>query len=591
MTTAISPRPLVEPPTFNCLLVAESAADAVAVLASFASARGGRFEVTHVRGLEEARAQLAEGSFDALILDTAGDTASPPGEDGGTLYRELGLPIVVLCEEDDDETALRALRDGAQEALAKRNLGPGTLVRAVRGAIERQRGIAELERGWQRAHHLATHDPLTGLPNRQLLFDRLTHGLAAARRYGHRLAVLFLDMDRFKTINDTLGHGAGDLLLRGVGDRLERCVRRSDTVARIGGDEFSVVLDPIQQPQDAARAAQAILDRLCLPHKIEGRDLYLSPSLGIAVYPEAGHDSESLLRHADQAMYQAKEEGGGQYRFFAATDHTRVLERLSLEVGLRGALEREEFTLHYQPLVSLESGDVTGIEALIRWRHPHRGLIAPDDFIPFAEEIGLIVPIGDWVLRTACAQALAWQRAGLRPVPVSVNLSLRQFRQQGLVASVARVLREAGLDPALLELEVTESKILEDPAAGFAKLRELKQIGLRIAIDDFGTGHSSLAYLREIPADTLKIDRSFVQDITERQQDAAITTAIIALGRSLGIGVVAEGVETEAQRDFLRAHRCAGMQGFLFARPGPPDDCHRYLGRPLMTGGILPRGH
>jgi len=569
--------------------VAESPLDAGAIAGLLGVGEPRAFAVTHVSGLVEARAQLAAGSFDALILDSAGEAEVEAGEGGATLYRELGVPVVLLCEADDEQAALRALRLGAQEALTKRGLAPATLRRAVRGAVERKRSVVELERGWQRAHHLATHDPLTGLPNRQLLFDRLAHGLAAARRYGHRLAVLFLDMDRFKTINDTLGHSAGDLLLRGVGERLERCVRRSDTVARIGGDEFSVVLDPIQQPQDAARAAQAILDRLCLPYKVDGRDLYLAPSLGIAVYPDAGSDPEALLRHADQAMYQAKEEGGGQYQFFAATDHTRVLERLSLEVGLRGALAREEFALYYQPLVSLESGEVTGIEALIRWRHPHRGLIAPDDFIPFAEEIGLIVPIGDWVLRTACAQALAWQRAGLRPVPVAVNLSLRQFRQQGLVPGVARVLREAGLDPALLELEVTESRILEDPAAAFAKLRELKDLGLRIAIDDFGTGHSSLAYLKEIPADTLKIDRSFVQDITGRPRDAAITATIISLGRSLGVRVVAEGVETEEQRTFLRAHRCGEMQGFLFARPGPADDCGRFLGRAPQRGGSMPR--
>lgn len=577
--------PPADPPILKVLLVEEEPTDALATLQSLASSRACRFEVTHIRRAEEAAAHLAAGGFHLLLIDVP--LAERRGLDGLAELRDAaaGVPIVVLSDSDDEAILLRALQLGAQDCVLKGRGEPRELVHAMRAAVERQRSVVELELARQREHYLATHDPLTGLPNRQLLFDRLSHSLAAARRYGHRVGVVFLDLDRFKSINDTLGHGVGDLLLQAVAERLSGCVRRSDTVARMGGDEFTVVLAPILHAGDAARAAQTVLDVLSRPYQVEGHDLYLAPSVGIAVFPDAGEDPETLLRCADRAMYQAKDEGGGQYQFFAAAANTTVLERLSLEVGLRGALEREEFTVHYQPLVNLETDEVTEVEALLRWRHPRRGIVAPGEFIPLAEETGLIVPIGDWVLRAACAQARAWQEAGLPPIRIAVNLSLRQFRQKGLVQSVARVLRETPLDPSLLELEVTESKILEDPVSGFATLHRLKDLGLSISIDDFGTGHSSLAYLKQIPADTLKIDRSFVQDITDRAQEAAITEAIIALGRSLRIRVVAEGVETEEQLEFLLAHRCSDMQGFLFGRPVAPEECGRLLRRGRFSRG------
>ncbi len=419
----------------------------------------------------------------------------------------------------------------------------------------------------ERLNYLANHDALTGLPNRVLFLERLDLGLARAHRTQKMVAVMFFDLDRFKIINDTLGHSVGDQLLQEVATRVRGCLREDDTVARLGGDEFTVILEGINEDKYVAMVAQKIIDILAKPFKLVGQEVFVTASVGISVYPNDGEDPHSLVRHADVAMYRAKEMGKNNYQFFKTEMNTRAFERLTLENNLRRALERNEFELHYQPQLDLASGDVVGAEALIRWRHPELGLVSPDRFIPIAEETGLIIPIGEWVLRTACAQNKAWQRAGFAPLHVAVNLSGRQFKQKDLLRMIERAFAETGLDPAFLELEITESVIMEHADETIATLACMKTMGFQLSIDDFGTGYSSLSYLKRFPIDTLKIDRSFVHDITTDQDDAAITTAVIALAHSLNLKVIAEGVENGEQLEFLRAQGCDMIQGYHFSRP------------------------
>ncbi len=431
--------------------------------------------------------------------------------------------------------------------------------------------ITERKASEARIAFLAQHDSLTGLPNRALLHDRLDQALANAARRGKRIALLFLDLDRFKTINDSLGHMMGDQLLQGVAVRLSSCIRDTDTVSRQGGDEFLIVLTDVEVPDDAARVAEKILDRLRPPFDIDGQQLGTSFSIGIALYPEDGNTPESLMKNADTAMYHAKENGRNTYRFFDERMNVNALERLYLENGLRRALENEEFALYYQPQVDLASGRIIGMEALLRWFSGVMGGISPARFIPLAEECGLIVPIGEWVLQTACRQARQWQEEGLPAIPVAVNLSALQFRRADIVTTVSRALTESGLEGCWLELELTESLLMQSGPEVEATLGRLKALGVRLSIDDFGTGYSSLAYLKRFPVDRLKIDQSFVRDITEDPDDAAIVRAIIQLGRSLRLEVIAEGTETPEQMDFLRYERCTAAQGYLFAPPLPAE--------------------
>jgi len=431
--------------------------------------------------------------------------------------------------------------------------------------------ITERKASEARIAFLAQHDPLTGLPNRTLLQDRLDQSLAQAARHGTRIALLFLDLDRFKTINDSLGHMVGDRLLQGVALRLASCIRETDTVSRQGGDEFLIVLTDIHVPDDAARVAEKILDKLCPAFEIEGQQHATSFSIGIALYPEDGECAETLMKNADTAMYHAKEEGRNTYRFFDEVMNVNALERLHMENALRRALDQQEFQLYYQPQVNLASGRIIGMEALLRWFSGTLGGISPAHFIPLAEECGLIVPIGRWVLFEACRQARQWQDRGLPPVPVAVNLSAMQFRRADMVATVREALESAGLDARWLELELTESLLMQSGAEVEATLRELKALGIRMSIDDFGTGYSSLAYLKRFPVDCLKIDQSFVRDLTEDPDDAAIVRAVIQLGRSLRLEVIAEGTETPDQLDFLRMEGCSAAQGYVFSPPLPAD--------------------
>ncbi len=414
---------------------------------------------------------------------------------------------------------------------------------------------------------LAYYDALTGLPNRTLLQDRLSKALAGARRRKDKVALLFLDLDGFKTINDSLGHSVGDLVLQEVAERLKRFAREQDTVARVGGDEFLIVLTAVKDAADAAVAAERLMHAMTVELVIQGRSLSISCSIGIGIFPEHGTDGETLIKNADAAMYCAKESGCNSFRFFSEGMNAEAMERLTLEHGLRLALEKRELFLVYQPQMDIATGKTTGLEALLRWQHPELGLVRPDKFIRIAENSGLIIPIGEWVLRTACSQARKWQDEGLLAVPVAVNVSAVQFRQEDFCELIGRVLWETGLAPQYLEMELTESLLLSNAHVTLSVLQNLRAMGLKLAIDDFGTGYSSLSYLRQFPVSKLKIDRSFIRDVAVNPDDAAITTAIIGMAKSLNLKVIAEGVEDEAQMSFLRARQCDEIQGYYFSKP------------------------
>jgi diguanylate cyclase (GGDEF)-like protein/PAS domain S-box-containing protein len=440
----------------------------------------------------------------------------------------------------------------------------------------------------QQLEYHATHDTLTGLVNRNLLNDRIDQAILMARHSGQLVGVMLLDLDRFKLINDGFGHVPADNLLRAVATRLAHCVRDTDTVARLGGDEFVVVLGSVADADSVASVAAKIMRNLALPLDVEGKEVFVTASVGIAMYPRDGDHGESLLRNADVAMYRVKEHGRNNYRFYAPEMSHMALDRLDMEGNLRRALERDEITAFFQPIISFENGRIIGAEALARWNHPRIGMIPPAEFIPLAEETGLIIPLGERILRLVCTQLAAWKRNGSPPLRVSLNISARQFRQQDLPELLTRVIAETGVDPRQLEFELTESMVMHDVENAIAMLRELKRIGVTLALDDFGTGYSSLAYLKRFPIDVLKIDRSFVRDIDSEADDAAIAHAVIAMAHSLALRVTAEGVENEAQLDLLRGYGCDDFQGFLFSRPVPAEELALMLqnGRSLA---ILPR--
>nr|WP_232429583.1 bifunctional diguanylate cyclase/phosphodiesterase [Noviherbaspirillum autotrophicum] len=420
--------------------------------------------------------------------------------------------------------------------------------------------------------HQATHDALTGLPNRNLLHDRLQQAMANAQRNNHIAAVAFIDLDQFKFINDSLGHQVGDELLKVVGQRLRSCMRAADTVARQGGDEFVIVLDNHRSCETVTDIVRRMIALVAEPWLAKGLELQVTCSVGVSVFPNDGRDVETLLRNADSAMYKAKELGRNTFQYFSAEMNLHATQRLEVLNSLRYALAHDEFMLHYQPKVQLATGRVIGAEALIRWHSTTRGLVSPGHFIPLAEESGLIIPIGEWVLRAACAQNMAWQRAGHAPLPIAVNLSPRQLARDDIVDLVADALQSTGLDPRYLELEITENDVMRDVDKSLATLIRLKELGVKIAIDDFGTGYSSLNYLKRFPVDTLKIDRSFVNDIATDADDAAIVKAVISLAHILNLDVVAEGVETDEQRRFLVENGCDEVQGYYFGRPMPVQE-------------------
>ena len=436
--------------------------------------------------------------------------------------------------------------------------------------------------------HSAQHDFLTGLPNRMLLNDRVSQAINLVPRHNKQVAVLFLDLDGFKHINDSLGHLIGDKLLQSIATRLVECVRGSDTVSRQGGDEFVVLLSEAEEGEDAAITAKRMLHAVAEPHSIDQHDLRVTTSIGVSVYPDDGLDAETLIKNADTAMYQAKENGRQGFQFFKPAMNVRAVERQSIEESLRGAMERQEFALHYQPKINLRTGGITG-EALIRWTHPIRGPLAPAQFIPVAEDCGLIPAIGHWVLREACEQARAWGDAGLPVASMAVNVSAMELRDERFVQRLFEVLGETGLEPGALELELTESVLMSQAASTASILQVVRERGVQVAVDDFGTGYSSLSYLRRVPVDALKIDPSFVRQITPAGEGASIVTAVISVARSLKLRVVAEGVETAEQLAFLQAHECDEAQGFYFSRPLPPWQFARLLETGISGIDLVPR--
>ena len=439
----------------------------------------------------------------------------------------------------------------------------------------------------QNLAQLANYDSLTGLPNRGLFLDRLEHALNRAVHNHDMMALMLLDIDNFKSINDTLGHNLGDRLLQEIAGRLRPCVLEDDTLARLGGDEFAVILEGMSEIEEAAMIAQKIMGTFAEPFAPAGQEIFVTASLGITVYPLDGHDAESLLKNADTSMYHAKEYGRNHFRFYTSDMNAMAVERFVMEGALRRAMEREEFALHYQPQVDIRSGRMIGVEALLRWQHPELGMVPPNEFIPLLEENHLIVAVGEWVLRTACAQCRAWQDAGFPPLRMAVNLSALQFRQNDLAEMIDGILRETRVSPKLLELELTEGILMENTEQTSATLKELKDKGVLIAVDDFGTGYSSLGYLKRFPIDRLKIDRSFVRDIITDGNDAAIAVAIISMGRSLGLSVIAEGVETKDQLNFLGVQKCDEYQGYYYSRPLPADEVTHLLKSPQFPGGVI----
>ena len=437
------------------------------------------------------------------------------------------------------------------------------------GAVIVFRDVSVAQAMARQMTHSAEHDFLTGLPNRMLLNDRIQQAIASAHRHKKQIAVLFLDLDGFKHINDSLGHPIGDKLLQSIGKRLMATVRGADTVSRQGGDEFVVLLTDLSLPEDAVLMAARILRTVAVSHSVDQHDLHVTTSIGVSVYPDDGQDPETLIKNADTAMYQAKENGRQSYQFFKPAMNARAVERQSIEESLRRALERQEFAVHYQPKICMRTGIITGAEALIRWTHPTRGAISPAQFIPVAEDCGLIVSIGRWVLRQACAQAREWQRAGLPAITMAVNVSAMEFQDEAFLPGLLQILEEARLEARSLELELTESALMKRVESTATILRTLKESGVQIAVDDFGTGYSSLSYLRKFPIDSLKIDQSFVRHIGKAADDAAIVTAVISMARSLKLRVVAEGVETLKELEFLKAHQCDEAQGYYFSRPVP----------------------
>jgi diguanylate cyclase (GGDEF)-like protein len=536
-----------------------------------------QFELLHVDHLSKALERYKDGAIDLVILDL--DSPENCGLDTliHTQTQIPDVPIIVLTGNKDDELAIKSVQAGAQDYLVKGQVDRNLLIRSMRYAIERHRLLADIEKVRKLEHHLAYHDVLTSLPNRQLFYDRLYHAVAQAKRYRYKVGVLFIDLDRFKPINDSLGHNIGDLLLKQVAQRLQVCIRKSDSVARLASDEFIIVLDHIMQSQDVAKIAQKILKELSKPYFLDGNELNVTASIGISVYPSDARDIDALVKNADTAMYRAKNEGNNSFKFYNVSMDAAVYKRLQLENSLRNAVKNGELILYFQPQVELKTNKIVGVEALLRWQHPQLGLLTPSKFISLAEETGLIVPIGEWVLREGCEQNQAWQRSGLPTMRVSINLSARQFRVARLKETVKRILDETGLSPNHLVLEITESNAMQNVEYTITTLNMLREMGVQISIDDFGTGYASLNYLKRFPLDILKIDRSFVSGLHDFHNDWAITAAVVAMAHRLKLKVLAEGVENAEQLAYLKSLRCDEYQGFYFSQPIPADKLTKLL--------------
>jgi diguanylate cyclase (GGDEF)-like protein len=528
------------------------------------------FRVEEAADGAQALSMLKRLKPDVILMD-----AVMPVMDGFTACAKVqelpegrSIPVLMITALEDNSSVERAFAAGASDYIPK----------PIHFAVlsQRVRRIIEANQAEKRIRHLAYNDLLTGLPNRAHFFEQLGRRIEHARGAGESVAVLFLDLDRFKNVNDTLGHDVGDRLLVAAAQRIRRSVRNADCVARLGGDEFTVVLADVAGPNAAVAAAQNIGRALGTPFEIDGHDIFVNASVGISLYPHDGTDVGTLLKHADTAMYRAKKTNSG-FQFFEASMEHSISEHVRLESDLRRALERNELEVFYQPQARVDNGRIVGMEALVRWNHPLRGMVPPADFIPLAEETGLINSLGEWVLRTACAQVQAWMQAGLPPMRVAVNLSVRQLLQKDFAATVEQALKDTGVPPRLLELEITESTLMEHAQHTLEALHRLRGLGVRLSIDDFGTGYSSLSYLKRFPVDIIKIDRSFVRDVSTDADDASIVTGIIALAHSLRLQVVAEGVETEAQLRFLKERSCDLLQGYYLSKPVSAKEFANYV--------------
>ncbi len=549
---------------------------------------GYKYNIEWVNSFNAALENMTGNNHDVCLLDYGIDNRT--GFDLMMKAFEGGckLPVIMLAEEGDQEMDVKALESGASDYLIKGTIDKAALERSIRYAIERKKTEEKIM-------SLAYYDQLTKLPNRISFNDRLKNVLVNANRYERVGAVLFLDLDNFKKVNDSLGHRIGDLLLMEVSIRLISCIRKSDIIARnnvsklidinklidiiarLGGDEFTICLTEIRSDEDASRVAQRIIDELSSPFSIEGHDIYISASIGISIFPSDGDNIEILLKHADTAMYQAKAKGKNNFQYFNKSMNEIALKKLTLENDLRKALERKEFHLNYQPKMNIKTGRLIGMEALMRWQHPDKGFISPMEFIPVAEENNLIIPIGEIAIKEACLQYSEWQKSGLKPVPISVNLSIKQFMQKDIVKNITSYLSMYNMPPEFLEFEIKEMTFVEDSKSTIHRLNELKELGIRISIDNFGVGFSSFGTLKEVQLHSLKIDRSFISNIDTNPADATIVKAIISMGHSLGVDIVAEGVETIDQLILLHLMKCDVMQGFLLSKPLPKESIPEIL--------------
>lgn len=524
------------------------------------------YEVEEANDGVQALAQFEKCEPDIVLMDGA-----MPALDGfaacASLQRLPGgseTPVLMITGLNDDASVERAFASGATDYITK----------PVNWAVLRQRvrRMVNERRAERHVNFLAYHDSLTGLPNRTLFVERLEQSIARARRSDLQTAVMFMDLDGFKHINDTLGHDIGDLLLKAVSDRLTSCLRESDTVARLGGDEFTAIVNDVASEGQIGAAARRVLAEMTAPIVLNGREVFVGASIGIAVFPDDGRDVRTLLRSADMAMYRAKESGRNNYQFYTPDMGDRALVRMSLESSVRRALDRQEFTIFYQPIVDLKSGQLGSLEALVRWQHPELGLVSPADFIPLAEETGLIIPLGEWILKHVCGRIRQWFDAGIHPPRVAINLSSRQLGERELVDTVAKTLERNRLPPSALTFELTENTVMENFESSVDMLHQLREFGVGLAIDDFGTGYSSLSYLTRLPVDILKIDRAFVMNVPGNAEHNAIVEAVIALARSLNFQTIAEGVEEDAQVRYLRSLGCDSVQGFLCGKPASYED-------------------
>ncbi len=559
----------------NILMIDDDIEDGNTTYSMLKEGLGTQFEYTQATILSDALQHISEQAFDIILLDLI--LPDSLGLDTLRQFRQThpGAAILIMSDIQDEALAVQAVQNGAQDYLIKGEVNSQALSRAIRYAIEQHRVQEQIT-------YQAHYDHLTGLANRGLFHERLHYSIARCNRNDTAIAVLFLDLDHFKNINDTLGHEYGDEVLKTVASRLKKCIREVDTGVRMGGDEFAILLDQVLSVEDVGNIAQRLLDLVAQPIIVDDHELHITGSVGATIYPWDCSKAQELLKHSDTAMYRAKAKGGNNFQYYTAGMQTSPLDGTTMDVELRRAIVKGEFLLHYQPQMDLQTRQIVGMEALLRWQHPYQGMVGPMDFIPKAEETGMIVPIGEWVMQTASLQAKTWENEGLDVPPISVNLSAQQVHQRNLPASVENILRATQLAPELLHVELTESFLIHETPATLGTLRDLKAMGVRIYIDDFGVGYASLRYLKSFPLDGIKLDQSLIKDLETDVSNTAIVRAVIALANTLGLKVIAEGVENEQQVEILTEHGCDAIQGYWITPPLPAHESGRWIPKILQ---------